>query len=164
MRGLSILRDTKHITRKDNVFSKEYWDGSHKDNFGENLETLSAVESHDYLPSQLGDGDKWIEKVYSEEKNIFTGPIRAAKAGQKSLVPAQQAEQTNQGMVPFNCTLWVPSFLSLNSQQGPALSILSVTDLQYIYSVIDPYETYSFIFLSAEQAYKRIQIPMTIES
>ncbi len=54
-------------------------------------------------------------------------------------------------MAPFNCTLWVPSYLSLNSQQGPALFILSVTDL---YSVIDPYETYSFIFLSAEQAYK----------
>jgi hypothetical protein len=43
--------------------------------------------------------------VDGEEKNIFTGPTRAAKAEQKSLVPARQAQQTNQGRTPFTCTL-----------------------------------------------------------
>ncbi len=46
---------------------------------------------HDCLPCTprlLGDG--------TERKNIFcTGPTRAAKAGQKSLVPARQAQRTN---------------------------------------------------------------------
>jgi hypothetical protein len=39
----------------------------------------------------LGDGDKGIEKVYGREKIFCTGPTRAAKAEQKSLVPAQIA-------------------------------------------------------------------------
>ncbi len=47
--------------------------------------------------SLLGDGNKGIEIVYGEEKNtVFcTGPTRAAKAEQKSLVPARQAQRTN---------------------------------------------------------------------
>jgi hypothetical protein len=57
----------------------------------------------------LGDEDKRIEIVYGEEKNILcTGPTRAAKAGQKSLVTAWQAQGTNQEKNPFHCTLWVP--------------------------------------------------------
>ncbi len=41
-----------------------------------------------YLPSLLGDGDKGIEIVYGEEKIFCARPNRAAKAEQKSLVPA----------------------------------------------------------------------------
>jgi hypothetical protein len=53
------------------------------------------------LPSLLGDGDKGIEIVYCEEKNILcTGPTRAAKEEQKSLVPAGQAQRTNQKKTP----------------------------------------------------------------
>jgi hypothetical protein len=38
------------------------------------------------------------------KKIIFsTGPIRAAKAEQKSLVPTGQAQQTNQRRTPFIC-------------------------------------------------------------
>jgi hypothetical protein len=44
----------------------------------------------------LGDGDKGIEIVYGEEKILFTGPTRAAKAEQKFLVPARQAKRANQ--------------------------------------------------------------------
>jgi hypothetical protein len=33
---------------------------------------------------------------------------RAAKAGQKSMVPAQRSQQTNQGRIPFLCTPRVP--------------------------------------------------------
>ncbi len=59
-------------------------------------------------------------------KKIFCIELtRADKAEKKSLVPAQQAQRTNQGRIPFNCTLWVPIHLSFNSQQGPSLSSLS---------------------------------------
>ncbi len=46
---------------------------------------------HDCLPSLLSDGDKLIEIVYGGgggEEIFCTGPTRAAKAEQKSLVPA----------------------------------------------------------------------------
>ncbi len=54
--------------------------------------------------TQLGDGYKGIEIVYGEEKNILYWPTIAAKAEQKSLVPARQAQQTKQGRTPFICT------------------------------------------------------------
>jgi hypothetical protein len=57
------------------------------------------------MPSLLGDGDKGINIVYGEEKNICTGLTRAAKAEQKSLVPERQAQLTNEGRTPFICTL-----------------------------------------------------------
>ncbi len=34
-------------------------------------QTKRQVTLHDCLPSLLGDGDKWIEIVYSEEKYIL---------------------------------------------------------------------------------------------
>jgi hypothetical protein len=40
----------------------------------------------------LGDEDKGMYIVYGEEKNIFDGPTRAAKAEQKSFVSARQAQ------------------------------------------------------------------------
>jgi hypothetical protein len=44
----------------------------------------------DRRPSLLGDGDKGTEIVYGEEKNIlYLADYRAAKAEQKSLVPAR---------------------------------------------------------------------------
>jgi hypothetical protein len=51
---------------------------------------------------------------------------RAAKAGQKSIVLARQAQQTTQGRTPFICTLRVPVCLGFNSQQGPP-SLASLT-------------------------------------
>jgi hypothetical protein len=64
------------------------------------------VTQHGCLPSLRGDGDKRIEIVFGEEKNIFYhGPTSAAKAEQKSLVPARQAQQTNQGRTLFICIL-----------------------------------------------------------
>ncbi len=59
---------------------------------------------------------------------ICSGLTKAAKAGQKSLVPAQRAQRAKQGRTPFICTTWVPISLSFNSQQGPALSSLSVSN------------------------------------
>ncbi len=45
-------------------------------------------------------------KYYMVRKKVFcTGPIRAAKAGQQSLVPARRAQRTNQGRTPFICSL-----------------------------------------------------------
>jgi hypothetical protein len=92
--------------------------------------TKRQSTQHGCLPSLLGEGDKVIEIVYGERKKIFcTGPIRPAKAEQKSLAPARQAQRTNQERTPFICPLWVPIYLSFNSQQGlhPYLVSLGVT-------------------------------------
>jgi hypothetical protein len=57
------------------------------------------------VPSLLGNGEKGIEKVYGEEKIFCIGVTRAAKAKQKSLVPARQAQRTNQKRTSLICTL-----------------------------------------------------------
>jgi hypothetical protein len=44
--------------------------------------------------SQLGDGEKWTEIVYSEVKIFCTGPTISAKAGQKSLVPIEPIKES----------------------------------------------------------------------
>jgi hypothetical protein len=91
------------------------------------IHTKRQATQHDWPPSLLGDRNKGIETSYGEEKIFWTGLTRAAKAEQKSLVPAwQQAQLTNQGRSPFMCTLWVDIHLSFNSQQGPSLSIVSL--------------------------------------
>ncbi len=89
--------------------------------------TKRQATQHDCLPILLGGGDKWIEIVYGTvRKKIFCiGPTRAATAGQKSLVPARQAQQTNQGRTHFIFIHWVPIYLSFNSQQGSPLSRIS---------------------------------------
>jgi hypothetical protein len=51
------------------------------------------VTHHVCLPSLLDYEDKGILIVYSKETNIFTGPTRAAKQEQISLVPAWQDQQ-----------------------------------------------------------------------
>jgi len=53
----------------------------------------------------LGDEDKEIKIVYGEEKKILYWATRAAKAEQKSLVPARQSQRTNQERTPFICPL-----------------------------------------------------------
>ncbi len=60
---------------------------------------------HGCLSSLLVDGGKGNEIVHSEGEKICTKPTRAAKAEQKSLVPARQAQGTNQRRPPFICTL-----------------------------------------------------------
>jgi hypothetical protein len=50
------------------------------------------VNQHGCLPNLLGDRDKGMEIVYGEEKLFCTVPTRAAKAEQKTLVPARQAQ------------------------------------------------------------------------
>ncbi len=46
---------------------------------------------HDCLPNLLGNGYKSGGKVANEEKKFYIGLTRAAKAGQKSQVPARRA-------------------------------------------------------------------------
>jgi hypothetical protein len=69
--------------------------------------TKRQETEHGCLPSLLGDREKGIEIVYGGGKNIFfcTGLTKAAKAEQKSLVPARHARRTYQGRTPFLCTL-----------------------------------------------------------
>ncbi len=62
--------------------------------------TKRQATQHGWLPSLLGDGDKSIEIVYDRKKIFYTGPARAAKAEQKSLVSARQAQQTNKERTP----------------------------------------------------------------
>jgi hypothetical protein len=49
----------------------------------------------------MGSVDKGIEIVYGEEKIFGTGPTRAAKAEQKSLVPTRQALRTKKENFSF---------------------------------------------------------------
>ncbi len=82
------------------------------------------------LPAQLAGrwGQRnWIS-VWCRKKISCTGLTRAAKAEQKSLVPALQAQRTNQERISFICPLWVPICLSFNSQQGPLLYSLCAGD------------------------------------
>ncbi len=67
----------------------------------------------DYLPSAQLAGRwgqmNWI--VYGEEKNIFTEPTRAAKAGQKLVYRHNEPKKR----APFICTPWVPIWLRFNN-------------------------------------------------
>jgi hypothetical protein len=67
--------------------------------------TKSQATQHGCLPRLLNNGDKGIEIEYDGGKLFCTGPTSAAKAEQKSLVPTRQAQRTNQGRTPINCTL-----------------------------------------------------------
>jgi hypothetical protein len=61
--------------------------------------------------------------------------LGADNAGQKlSPVPAQRAQKTNQGRVHFICTPWIPICLSLDSQQGGHLSLISIIITHHIAS------------------------------
>ncbi len=76
---------------------------------------------HYCLPCLLGDGVKVIEIVYGEGKLFCTGPTRAAKAGEKSFVPARQAnEPTKEG--PLSFVLFESPFTSV-STVGRGLSL-----------------------------------------
>jgi hypothetical protein len=91
--------------------------------------TMRQATQHGWLASLLGDGDKGTEIVYGEEKNIFLGRLDQPKQN-KYLVPARQAQRTNQertlSFVLFESPRTaVSTHLSFNSQQGPPLSSLS---------------------------------------
>ncbi len=66
-------------------------DDSLRDSKGKTRDTYSGC-----LPSLLGVGDKGIEIVYGEEKDVS---YWAAEADQKSLVPERQAQRTNQNQM-----------------------------------------------------------------
>jgi hypothetical protein len=58
--------------------------------------TKRQANQHGCMHSLLFDREKEIKKVYGEEKILRTGPTREAKAEQKSIVPAIQAQRTKQ--------------------------------------------------------------------
>ncbi len=59
------------------------------------------------------------------KKNIFcTGPTRAAKAEQKSLVRELQAQRTNQGGTPFHLYSLSPHSPQFQQSAGATLSSL----------------------------------------
>jgi hypothetical protein len=87
-------------------------------------ETQRQATQHACLPRVAGRWGQSKVKKCTVRKIIFcTRLTRAAKAGQKNIVPARQTQRTNQGRTPIVCTLRVPIHLSFNSQQGPPLSI-----------------------------------------
>ncbi len=80
-------------------------------------------------------------QMLSMRGNVFKSRIsRTDWSSQKSLLPARQAEQTNQGRTSFVCTPWVP--ISLNSLQGPPLSSL--------YKPTTCFNEVSFLWLRSE--------------
>ncbi len=58
------------------------------------------------------------EKCMARKKIFCTWPIRAAKAGQRSLVTARRVHWTNQGRIPFIYTPWVPICLIIQQSAG----------------------------------------------
>jgi hypothetical protein len=61
-------------------------------------------------------------------KIFCSGPTRAAKTEQKSLVLARQAQETNQERIPFICTLW-DSFTSVSTVSRGHPSLVSLVTL-----------------------------------
>ncbi len=99
--------------------------------------TMRQASQHVCLPSLLGDGDKWIKIVYGDV--FYTGPTRAAKARQKSLVLARQAKLTNQRRTPFICNFWVPIYhlqpagaTPVYSLSGAEVSKLCISVLEHL--------------------------------
>ncbi len=69
--------------------------------------TKRQATQHGCLPSLLGNGDRGIEIVCDEEKNIlYRADYRAAKAKQKSLVPARQAQRPKPWRGPLSFVLF----------------------------------------------------------
>jgi hypothetical protein len=71
----------------------------------------------------LGDVDKGIEIMYGEEKIFCTGLARAAKAAQKSLLPARQAQPTKEGHLSF--VLFESPFTSVSTVSRGYASLFS---------------------------------------
>jgi hypothetical protein len=67
--------------------------------------------------------------TYSEEKIFCTGPIRAAKAEQKSLVPARQAQEPTKEKDPFHLLFesLFTSVLAVSRTGYPSLVSLVIT-------------------------------------
>ncbi len=76
---------------------------------------LYALKKH-CLFRLLGDWNKGIEIGAGEENFFFYSADKSSQGRKKFLVPARQAQQTNQGRTPFICSLWVPIRLSFNCQ------------------------------------------------
>ncbi len=77
-----------------------------------------------------------ILMCYGEEKVCCTGPTRAAKTEQKSLVPARWALRTNQGRTPFIGTLWVPIHISFNSRGHPSARDCIISSTMYVFCTV----------------------------
>jgi len=62
----------------------------------------------DCLPQLAGRWEQMNLKKCTVRRKIFCTLTRAAKAGQKPLLPIRRAQRTNQGRTPFTYTPWVP--------------------------------------------------------
>ncbi len=119
--------ETFNTSYKDHPFSQSTASVPGTEGKGNNGDAREINYLYTYparLPAQLA--GRWGQRneiVYAEKKVFCTEPTRAAKAEQKSFVPARQAQGTNQGRTPFICILWVIIQLSFNSQQGPGFRI-----------------------------------------
>ncbi len=87
-----------------------------------------SATQQDCLHCLLGDGDKWIEIVYGE-KNIFcTGPTRAAKAGQKSLLYRHDKPNEPLKEGPLSFVLFKSPFTSISKVSRGHPSLVSLVD------------------------------------
>jgi hypothetical protein len=76
------------------------------------LETQRQATQHDCPPRLLGAEAKKVKNCAVRKIIFCTGLTRA---GQQSIVPARQAQRTNQGRTPFICTLRFPICLSFST-------------------------------------------------
>jgi hypothetical protein len=74
-----------------------------------------------------GDGDKGIEKEFSEEKIFSTGLTKAARAEQKSLVTGHDKHNKSTKEGPFSFVLFETPFTSVSTvSRWPPLSLLTI--------------------------------------
>jgi hypothetical protein len=78
--------------------------------------TETQATQQDSLPSLLGDGDKWTEIVFGEEKIFCTGPTRAAKAVKNLLY--QQDEPNKPTKDPFHMYSLSPHLSQFQQSAG----------------------------------------------
>jgi hypothetical protein len=107
----------------------------------------------DCLPSLLGDGNKGTEIVYGGEKNIlYWAYYRAAKAEQKSLVPARWAQGTNQGRSPhlFSLSPHSPQF---QQSAGATPSLVSLILIAILYLIRQQFSSRSPARESSKRAW-----------
>ncbi len=73
------------------------------------------------------------------KKYFVLGRQEQQRENKKSLLPARQAQRTNQERTPFICPLWVPIHLSFNSQhRGHPFLVSLVSSLFLLFIAIFP--------------------------
>ncbi len=121
--------------KRTNSVSTKWWETYHRGvphlgEVGPETHCKRQATQHVCLLSLLGaGGQRNGNSMYTVRKKIFfTGPNRAAKAEQKSLVPARQDQRTNQEG-PLSFVLFESPFTSVSTINRVHPSLVSLDEL-----------------------------------